>query len=253
MALLLERAFVICARCDAAIASLQSVSAITTLEPWPATLGSPALPGSAYLTRGVEPHLHSRRCSRLGMPPGCGPANITGWGTVGNYVSHLTLLEHLASQRWSESAAFLVLQDDAELADDWVAALNHSLSGLGNQWMRVQLIWFGAERDADCTADFCAVHPPAGPTADAGTRFYHGLQAYLIRPAGARCLVERLRALPIKSIDALIVDADCPAAYAVRKAMVHRIGLHKRGSQKAKLDAEWRGERHRRKSQTRRS
>jgi len=191
-----------------------------------------------YLTRGIEPYLHSPRCARPGAS--CGAANVTGWGTVGNYLSHLTLLEHVAARVSDASAddAALVLQDDVELFPGWRQSLRRQLFQMDTtRWTRLQLVWFGAEREADCTAVGCAVHPPAGPTSD-GKRFYHGLQAYLIRPSGARCLVERLRTLQIKSIDALMVQADCPGSYAVRKGQM--LGFHTRGSQKAKLDMAYR-------------
>ena len=229
-------AYIISTQCASSLASAtsQNVSAITELQCWPATVGSPALLQSSeqYLRRGVESYLYPMMCARLSGSRACGMANITGWGTIGNYLSHLRLLEHIATL----DTAALVLQDDAELHPNWSSTMQLVLNDIGPTWERVQLVWFGAEREADCTKSYCTVRPPAGPTAD-GKRYYHGLQMYVIQPAGARCLVERLRNVQIKSIDALVVNAQCPAAYAVRKAGT--LGSHSRWSEKARLEARW--------------
>jgi len=141
---------------------------------WPAVQGSPAILQShrRYFARGVERHLLENHSFT-------GP--IIGWGTVATYLSHHTLFEHIV-QRWehNESAAFLILQDDTQLNPGWVGRLHELMHDLESQWERVLLVWWGLKRSRDCTAHFCSVRPPAGPTDSGpeccGKRFYHGLQ-----------------------------------------------------------------------------
>jgi hypothetical protein len=74
----------------------------------------------------------------------------------------------------------------------------------------------------------CVVKPPAGPTEAGpdccGKRYYHGLQAWLVRVRSLRCLRRRLRRRPIKNIDALMVNCGCPRTYALRPEK--KIGEH---------------------------
>ena len=75
---------------------------------------------------------------------------------------------------------FLILQDDTQLNPGWVGRLHELMHDLESQWERVLLVWWGLKRSRDCTAHFCSVRPPAGPTDSGpeccGKRFYHGLQ-----------------------------------------------------------------------------
>ena len=76
-------------------------------EIWPAVRGSPSLLEShaLHLRRGVEAHLYRKECRDPQNPesptplPSCAPADIQGWGTVGNFLSHVTLLEHVATDQ----------------------------------------------------------------------------------------------------------------------------------------------------------
>ena len=98
----------------------------------------------------------------------------------------------------------------------------------GPGWERLLLVWWGLAREADCDGHVCVVKPPAGPTEVGpdccGKRYYHGLQAWLVRVRSLRCLLRRLRRRPMKNIDALMVNCDCPRTFALvpsRKAGVH--------------------------------
>lgn len=76
------------------------------------------------------------------------------------------------------------------------------------------------------------------PSLTCGATNYHRLQAYVVRARGARCLLRRLEGLRIKSVDAMLVNANCSATYALRK---HRmLGAHAGGSERTALDALWR-------------
>lgn len=209
-------------------AALQT--ATVPFERWPAVLGSPALNSThaLHLRRGIEGYLKK--------PNG----GIKSWGTIGNYLSHVTLFEHIASRRWSSDAAsFLILQDDLDLLPGWAAALRTLLGRL--EWQRVLLVWFGAERAEDCDEHACAVHPPAGPITVGGrsTRYYHGLQASMVRLSGVRCLLDCVTGRPIKAIDALLVHCDCPRTYALRSHGA-ALGTHSHGSEKGRVDSAWR-------------
>ena len=238
---------------------------------WPAVQGSPAILQShrRYFARGVERHLLENHSFT-------GP--IIGWGTVATYLSHHTLFEHIV-QRWehNESAAFLILQDDTQLNPGWVGRLHELMHDLESQWERVLLVWWGLKRSRDCTAHFCSVRPPAGPTDSGpeccGKRFYHGLQvrkaaspasppahpsaaaliherhassrptaqAWIVRQRNLRCLLHRLESRKIKNIDALLVQCNCPHSYALRPE--HMIGTHldrELGSERAAVNAVWR-------------
>ena len=97
------------------------------------------------------------------------------WGTVGTYVSHLTLFESIL-ERWggkgaNGSAAFLILQDDTQLRpkNSWLKRLRKDLRAhatAGTAWERLLLVWWGEERTTDCRSHggWCLVRPPAGPT-----------------------------------------------------------------------------------------
>ena len=194
----------------------RQVSGIT-YELWPALHGAPSMltTHASYLQRGVDAYL--RKPNKRD--------EIRGWGTVGNYLTHLTLLEHLLL-RGRQDDVYLILQDDLVLAHDWLRRLQRTRKLLDQQhesWQRCLLVWFGAERPEHCDADFCRVTPPAGPMN--GTRFYHGLQATLVRARGLACMVERLRHRHIKSIDAVLVDAGCPGEFALRKGGM--LGVHR--------------------------
>lgn len=85
---------------------------------------------------------------------------------------------------------------------------------------RLLLVWWGLARDADCDGTVCTVKPPAGPTEAGsvdccGKRYYHGLQAWLVRTRSLRCLLRRLRRRPMKNIDALMVNCNCPRTLAL--------------------------------------
>eukprot|EP00900_Chrysochromulina_parva_P021951 jgi/Chrpa1/438/Chrysochromulina_OHIO_Genome00014191-RA len=157
-------------------------------ERWPAIRGGPQLlkTHARYFRRGVEKHLYLNRSEASGV--------ISGWGTIGTYLSHLTLFEHIV-RRWPrrENASFLILQDDTLLKPGWLRQLGSELSLVSPLWARVLLVWWGLERQADCRGHFCAVRPPAGPTEAGpeccGKRFYHGLQAWLVRTHSLECLV----------------------------------------------------------------
>lgn len=235
-----SHAFVISSSASAAAPLLSSLYAAgVTAERWPATRGSPALNEShrSLLSRGIEPYLRFRRCP---LPP----CPVRGWGTVGNYVSHLTLFEHIA-QRWThqdDATPVLVLQDDVVLHPDWAARTKRALARAGDAWERLLLVWFGASRRCDQHHGLCVVGPPAGPTLPAdgaeccGVRYYHGLQASLVRPRALRaCVLPGLKHLPIKAIDAAIVDLGCPRAFALHNRSL--LGEHARGSEKGKIDA----------------
>ena len=204
------------------------------VERWPAVMGGPSLltTHKQVLRRGVEPHLLSRRCQR---PCTLANANVTQWGMVGNYLSHLTLLEHVHANHKPDEAV-LILQDDVALDPGWPQRVIGALEPL-QKWDRVLLSWFGAERPADCDEIACIVRGPAGPGND-GKRYYHGLQAFALRASGARCLLDYLLTRRIKSIDSLAVNANCPLTFALRHEQ--RIGLHAGGSERAALDAHWR-------------
>ena len=233
---MLERIFYInsdasTSRRHAMEAALQT--ATVPYERWPAVLGSPTLNSTyaMHFRRGIEGYLKK--------PNG----GIKSWGTIGNYLSHVTLFEHIASRRWSSDAAsFLILQDDLDLLPGWAAALPTLLGRLASlEWQRVLLVWFGAERAEDCGEHACAVHPPAGPISVGGrsTRYYHGLQASIVRLGGVRCLLDCVTGRPIKAIDALLVHCDCPRTYALRSHGA-AFGTHSHGSEKGRIDSAWR-------------
>jgi hypothetical protein len=186
-------------------------SAPFTLEWWPAIMGGPQLLSShsGYLRRGVEPHLLSPRCARRSLP--CTLANISSWGQVGIYCSHLSLLEHIASTygRSAPNATLVILQDDVALSPSWRGVLQQALERLHRRhtgWARCLLAWFGSSRPDDCDDAFCRVRPPAGPVD--GKRYYHGLQASVLRARAAECLVHCLARTRIKAIDSLLVGCE---------------------------------------------
>ena len=208
---------------------------VLPFERWPATQGGPVLLQShaRVMSRGVEPHLYPRRCQqRLSV---CSPLNISGWGMVGNYLSHLGLLEEIG-RRFKPGESVLILQDDVSLEENWIKALHGVVARVPANFSRVLLAWFGAERPADCDDHLCAVLPPAGPDTS-GRRFYHGLQASIVRAGSVGCLLHCLSRRQIKSIDALLVNcaAGCPGAWAVRQSAT--LGKHNSGSERVALDA----------------
>ena len=214
-------------------------------ERWPALRGSPALLRShkSYFSRGVERHLYANHSIASGT--------IVQWGTVGTYLSHLTLFEAIV-RRWAHnaSASVLILQDDTQLHPQWLGELRGALTrhaAQGRPWERLLLVWWGLERPQECGADgWCRVRPPAGPTEPGqpeccGKRFYHGLQAWLVRVSSLRCLVRRLRRRHIKNIDAQMVNCHCPHTYALQHGRM--IGAHldrQMGSERAAVNTVWR-------------
>jgi hypothetical protein len=209
-------------------------------ERWPAIHGKPSLlkTHASYFERGIEKHLYLNHSVTSGV--------IGGWGTIGTYLSHLTLFEHIV-RRWkhNDSATFLILQDDTKLNDDWLEQLASEMVHAPPRWMRLLLVWRALARRRDCHGHFCAVHPPAGPTESGpeccGKRFFHGLQAWLVRARSLRCIVRRLRRRRIKNIDALMVDCNCPQTYAIQKRLM--LGQHmdrELGSERAAVNSVWR-------------
>ena len=210
-------------------------------ERWPALRGGPELlrTHSRYFERGVEKHLYLNRSAPSGP--------LGGWGTIATYLSHHTLLEHIV-QRWgrNESASFLILQDDTQLKRGWLRRLAGELKRAHPRWQRLLLVWWGLSRARDCHGHLCVVRPPAGPTEPGqpdccGKRFYHGLQAWLVRVSSLRCLLRRLGRRRIKNIDALMVQCDCPHTYALQHRFM--IGSHRDkelGSERAAVNSVWR-------------
>jgi hypothetical protein len=223
-------------RRDQLLPALQQGELLQPVQ-WPAVQGGPNLlkTHTQYFQRGVEAHLFPRRCQRPKRAHNCSLVNISGWGMVGNYLSHLTLLEHI-QHRYSQAPAesLLLVQDDVRLVPSWRSVLQSALAQADPNWDRLLLSWFGALRAEDCTLTWCRVNPPAGPDAE-GRRYYHGLQAQLLRPRGVTCILRCLERVPIKSIDALLVNCGCPQTWALRSA--RSIGAHMGGSERVALDA----------------
>ena len=97
-------------------------------ERWPALRGSPALlrSHSRYFSRGIERHLYANRSATSGT--------IVQWGTIGTYLTHLLLFESIV-RRWghNESASFLILQDDTQLARRWVVSCRRVVTATRRQ------------------------------------------------------------------------------------------------------------------------
>lgn len=208
-------------------------------ERWRAIHGHPSLlqTHASYFQRGVERHLYTNH-NKSGM--------LSGWGTIGTYLSHLLLFEHIV-QRWAhnDDAAFLILQDDTQLEPDWLQRLAKLKQLMDPAWQRVLLVWWGLARDRDCHGHICIVRPPAGPTESGpeccGKRFFHGLQAWIVRRRNLRCILRRLKRRPIKNIDALMVQCNCPHTYALLKSSM--LGRHmdrELGSERAAVNSIWR-------------
>jgi hypothetical protein len=207
----------------------------------PALRGSPELlrTHARYFRRGVEKHLYANRSAASGV--------LVQWGTIGTYLSHHMLFEAIV-RRWghNSSASFLILQDDTQLAPRWLPRLRDELDRHERtHWERLLLVWWGLERSADCRNGWCTVRPPAGPTEAGpeccGKRFYHGLQAWLVRVKALRCLLRRLRRRHIKNIDAQLVQCACPRTYAL--ATGRMLGAHldrELGSERAAVNSVWR-------------
>lgn len=224
-------------------------------ERWPALRGSPDLlrTHKAYFDRGIERHLYLNRS---------GGGTIGSWGTIGTYLSHHTLFEHIlrrlktagGGRAMDANATFLILQDDTLLRPDWLPQLSEELSALRHggeeqrRWERLLLVWWGLSRPRDCRSSFCIVRPPAGPTEPGqpdccGKRFYHGLQAWLVRARGLSCLVRRLKRRRIKNIDAQMVQCHCPHSFALPKGRM--LGKHldrELGSERAAVNSVWKAQ-----------
>lgn len=227
-------------------------------ERWPALRGSPDLLRShkAYFERGIERHLYLNR-SDTGDH-----GTIGSWGTIGTYLSHQTLFEHILKRQaklpggrnTNGNATFLILQDDTRLRPDWLPRLSEELRKLSHgsdeqrRWERLLLVWWGLSRPRDCRSSFCTVRPPAGPTEPGqpdccGKRFYHGLQAWLVRARGLSCLVRRLKRRRIKNIDAQMVQCHCPRNFALPKGRM--LGKHldrELGSERAAVNSVWKAQ-----------
>ena len=220
----------------------QLQSAGVRYERWRALRGSPALLRThrRYFERGIERHLYANRSAATGT--------IVQWGTIGTYISHLTLFESILA-RWghNDSASFLILQDDTQMKANW-------LDGLGDElrrhkrlnYTRLLLVWWGLSRPAECNDGWCRVHPPAGPTEAGspeccGKRFYHGLQAWLVKVHALKCLVRRLKERHIKNIDAQMVQCACKHEFALEPTRM--LGSHldrELGSERAAVNSVWR-------------
>mmetsp|Transcript_7752 Transcript_7752/g.17045 ORF Transcript_7752/g.17045 Transcript_7752/m.17045 type:complete len:421 (+) Transcript_7752:341-1603(+) len=113
-------------------------------ERWPALLGGPRLlrTHARYFKRGVEKHLYVNHTKGN---------ELVGWGTIGTYLSHLLLFEHIL-QRWKhdDSLAFLILQDDTQLRPRWLERTRAALRRIGPKWQRVLLVWWGLQRESAC-------------------------------------------------------------------------------------------------------
>ena len=69
-----------------------------------------------------------------------------GRSLLGNYLSHVTLWEHIVRQQAAEggTGAFLILEDDLWLAPDWQALLSAGHRSLPGGWATLQAAWFGS-------------------------------------------------------------------------------------------------------------
>ena len=73
-----------------------------------------------------------------------------------------------------------------------------------------------------------------------GKRFYHGLQAWIVRRHNLRCLLRRLKRRRIKNIDAQMVQCGCPGTYALTKRRMLGKHLDKElGSERAAVNSMW--------------
>lgn len=217
-------------------------------ERWPAVIGGPALlhTHATHLERGVEPHLLSPRCTRRKLE--CSLSNISAWGQTGIYLSHATLMEHVLRtyERSQPNGTILILQDDATLSPSWLGTLKDRVMPALREkqaadWTRCLLVWFGAMRPVDCDDELmlCRVRPPSGPVPPDGRRYYHGLQASLLRVRAARCLLQCLSHTPIKSIDSALVNCEprCEPGTTWALRDQRAIGSHAGGSERGRVDA----------------
>ena len=175
-----------------------------------------------------------------------------GRSLLGNYLSHVTLWEHIVRQPAAEggTGAFLILEDDLWLAPDWQALLSAGHRSLPGGWATLQAAWFGSRFESAAVnalvdaVDRSKFQPDTvarpGSSREAarddflqrgnlsnadrrkGTAPYLGLQVVLATARGLGCLLQRVPELGYGerngrfSIDAQSVRAGCPGRYALR-------------------------------------
>jgi len=70
-------------------------------------------------------------------------------GTIGCYLSHLSLLERLQKARLGNQTIALILEDDVSIPDTWVPQLKAVLAAAPQDWTVLKVAGWGSARDGD--------------------------------------------------------------------------------------------------------
>jgi len=166
-----------------------------------------------YLQRGVNPEL-------LTYSP------HLRWGSIGCYLSHVKLLENIAS--FEDDGLYMVIEDDVAIDPNFRKSLEHCLEEVPQDWDVLRIGWWGLRRCQDQITDklFLARSPFDIPKKENQTKsllerlstiplimrpsdnFYAGTQGYLTTPSRARKVLKWVEGQNIDNIDNLLMTTD---------------------------------------------
>jgi len=132
--------------------------------------------------------------------------SVAPWPTAACQYSHETIIEQVAARSKdmeSSNELWLILEDDAIVPADLQDRWNRMWPFVPEDWDIVRLGWFGSHCSNFRINKFWDVAqwsdpPPSGPC------YYCGVQGYMVNPARADRILERLRRSKVYLIDALL-------------------------------------------------
>jgi len=174
-------------------------------ERWPALRPTPETlrhDHADLLERGVEAYVEALRADPRTEP------HYTG--VLGCYLSHVSLLAHIAARFRAADGAVLVLEDDVVLEPGFLSALRDRVASadlVHQGWDLLRLDCWGRRRRRDRVRDgvYKLTTPWRAPA------HYNGSHALVYRPERVPRLLRALAARPIKDFDGIWDDAELAA------------------------------------------
>merc|ERR1740130_1063842 len=123
------------------------------------------------------------------------------------YLSQTKLLKHIMEQDSDSDDIYVVMEDDAQLKDNWQAELAEKAKTLPKDWDMAKFVYWGMKRCEDRVpnSDWYEFRGPAMWT-DKVSAMYSGNTAYMFRAKSAKNILEQLRGMPVMDVDGAMIS-----------------------------------------------
>merc|ERR1719231_895498 len=116
--------------------------------------------------------------------------------TIANYLSHAKVLQKINEEIYDDRPV-LVLEDDAELHDNWQKEIEEALNKVPKDWELLKVGYWGNKKAEDKVNDKIY---KACCYSDSGDH-YQGNQAYLVKPSSVPAIMKALKKRPVADFD----------------------------------------------------